>query len=108
MIGPTDRHPSNPYQAPRSVALDRPSGLDRPPRVLIPFPVECRLVSVAYSGLGPALASESRLGVRVDPAERPDRHVLPYVSAVALAVSAFFAAGLLLPRRPWAWIYGLS
>jgi hypothetical protein len=107
MIRPSDPEIENPYEAPRPATGRGAMARDRPPWVYVAFSIYCMVIALVYGSLGLFVAADWQLGLLGDPADRPDRHVLPAVVVICLAVAALFAAGPFLPRRPWAWTYGL-
>ncbi len=97
----------NPYEAPRSVGDRGVVDRNRLPWVYVAYASYCLLIAVLYGGLGLVVAMDWQFGVLRAPADRPDHHALPSIAALCLAIAATFAVGPFLPRRPWAWTYGL-
>ncbi|WP_169975095.1 hypothetical protein [Tautonia rosea] len=107
MIRPKYSEDENRYEAPRSDADRAASRSDRPPWSYLAYSVYCFCVALLYGSLGLVVAADWRFGIFRDPADRPDRQFLPVVAAIALGVATLFAVGPFLPKRPWAWTYGL-
>lgn len=108
MIRPIDSEEENPYKAPRSVAGRGDVGRDQMPWVYVAFSIYCMLMALLYGSMGFFVAADSHFGLLGVPAGGPDRHVLPLVAVITfVAVAVLFVIGPFLPRRPWAWTYGL-